>query len=159
MIIFSDLFFLNSPKESESSFVAMWWLESENVTFRYNTYDLIRLPFDWSNESDGIDTTGAVDGGWSSDGLTGTSLVPTNNWKIVNRHLLRNSYFPNLIAEKLTLTSGDELSLRFLCDILFTEVSTFTNSGCEDTLKKKLNYDGNITSKLKNIIWYLHVLS
>lgn len=49
------------------------------ATLRNKTYDLIRFPLDVLNESDGIDIIGALDGGSSSDGFTGTSLVPTKS--------------------------------------------------------------------------------
>jgi hypothetical protein len=46
-------------------------------TRKSNTYDLTRWPLDRLNDSVGIDIVGAFGGGWSSDGLIGTSLVPT----------------------------------------------------------------------------------
>jgi hypothetical protein len=46
-------------------------------TRKSNTYDLTRWPLDRLNDSVDIDIVGAFGGGWSSDGLMGTSLVPT----------------------------------------------------------------------------------
>ena len=82
------------------------WVVNVWRTLTWSEYDLFWIPLLRLKDSDGIDNAVALLGGWSSEGLTGTSQLPIEKFMI-----------------------GAECSFLFLDELFIKTSSTLTLSG------------------------------
>ena len=67
----------NKPQYQYFSFTCdkgVWW------TLTNNEHVLMWCPLAKLNDSEGMDSAGALEGGWSSEGLTWISVDPSGLW-------------------------------------------------------------------------------